>query len=116
MPVGASMQDKMQYFPTAVSFPGTACRFQDLFPSDIIIMPSVGNQGRDDGDSLRRYEAQQQRGRPSAGQTGAIETRAVEMSAGEIKDVSSRTGRLLSPPFGVFLRAALLAHLERTFR
>ena len=110
------MQDKMQYFPTAVSFPGTACRFQDLSPSEITVMPSVGNQGRDDGDSLRRCEAQQQSGGPSAMKAGTLETGAAEMSAGEIKDVSSRTGRLLSPPFGLFLRAALLAHLERTFQ
>lgn len=38
------------------------------------------------------------------------------MIAGEMKDVSSRPGRLLSPPFGLFLRAAMLAHLGRTFR
>jgi uncharacterized repeat protein (TIGR03803 family) len=41
-----------------------------------------------------------------------METGAIEISAVEIKDVSSRPDRLLAP---AFLRAALLAHLKRTF-
>lgn len=103
------MHDKMQYFPTAVSLPGTACRFRDISSSEITIMPSVGNLGIDGGDGLSSYG-------PYAKETDAIETIAVEKSAGEIKDVGARPGRLLSPPFGLFLRAALLAHLERTYR
>jgi hypothetical protein len=101
------MQDKRQYLPNAVSFPGTAATFKVVSASKITtIVPSVANQGHGDGDELRRYEAQQQRGVPGA----------IEISAGEMKDVSSRPGRLLTPPFGLFLRAALLAHLRRTFR
>lgn len=106
------MQDKRQYVPTAVSFPGTAATFKVASPSENIrTMPGVAMQGHDDGGNLRRYEAQQRRGVPSA-----VEIGPVEESAGEIKGVSSRTGRLLAPPFGLFLRAALLAHLRRTFR
>jgi hypothetical protein len=101
------MQDKRQYCTTVVSFPGTAATFKLGSASEITrTVPSVANQGHGDGDDLRRHEAQQQRGVPGA----------IEISAGETKDVSSRTGRLLAPPFGLFLRAGLLAHLRRTFR
>lgn len=107
------MPDKRQYSTTAVSPPRTAARFKDVSASEKItmIVPSVANRGHGQGDNLRRYEAQQQRGGASA-----IETGAGEISAGEIKEGSSRTGRLLAPPFGLFLRAALLAHLRRRFR
>jgi len=71
-----------------------------------MIVPGVANQGRRDPDALGRYAAQQQNGA-----SGALET-----DHGEIGGVSPRGGRLLTPPFGLFLRAALLAHLERTFR
>src|ERR1035441_8421370 len=101
------MQDKRQYLPNAVSFPGTAATFKVVSASEITTtVPRVANQGHGDGDDLTRYEAPQQRGVPCAVETGAI-----EISAGEIKGVSSRTGRLLTPPFGLFLRADLLAHL-----
>jgi len=101
------VQDKRQYFPTALSFPGTAATFKVVSASKITTsVPTMANQAHRDGDDLRRYEAQQQRGVPVAG----------EISAAEIRDVSSRPGRLLAPPFGIFLRAALLAHLRRTFR
>jgi hypothetical protein len=116
------MQDKRQYFPTAVSFPGTAATFKVVSASEITTtVPGVANQGHRDGDDLGQDEAQQQRGVPfsvetGSVETGAVETDAIEISAGEIKDVRARPGRLLAPSFGLFLRAALLAHLRRTFR
>jgi hypothetical protein len=106
------MQDTRQYFPPAVSFPGTAAMFKVVSAPEITTSaPGGANQRHGDGDDRRRYEAQQQRDIPGASETGAG-----EISSGEIRDVSSRPGRLLTPPFGLFLRAALLAHLERTFR
>jgi hypothetical protein len=71
-------------------------------------VPIVAKKGRSTGDldDFGRHEAQPRRGVPGA----------IEISAGETKDGSSRPGRLLAPPFGLFLRAALLAHLGRTFR
>jgi hypothetical protein len=98
------MQRKNQYLPTAISIPGTAARFGVVSASEITtIRPSGTNQGRGDGDDLKRCEAQQQRYVPAA----------IERSAVESKDVNSRSGRLPAP---AFLRAALLAHLRRTFR
>lgn len=120
--MGVFMHDKRQYFPTAVTFPGTAATFKVVSASEITTaVPSVANHRHGDGDDLRRYEAQQQRGvtcsiETGSVETGAIETGAIEISAGEIRDASARPGRLLAPPFGLFLRAALLAHLRRTFR
>src|SRR5271166_6401812 len=105
------MQHKRQYGPTVVSFPGTAATSKIVSASQITAtVPSVANQGHGDRDARRRYEAEQQRGVQSAIKAGVI-----EISAGEIKEVSSGPGRLLAPPFGLFLRAGLLAHLRRTF-
>jgi hypothetical protein len=104
------MQDKRQCYPTAVRFPGAATTFKVVSSSKITTsVPGVANQRYGNGDDLKRYKGRQQRGVPDSVQTGAI-----EMSAVEIRDVTSR--RLLAPPFGLFLRAAMLAHLERTFR
>jgi hypothetical protein len=106
------MYDKRHRFATAVSFPGAGARFKVVSTSEITTSaPNVANRGHGEGDDFGRCEAQQQRGVPFAVETGAI-----EISAREIGDVSARPGRLLTPPFGLFLRAALLAHLERTFR
>lgn len=102
------MQHKGQYGATVVSFPGTAARFKVVAASEIsTTLPSGAEQRH--GDDLRRYEAQHDV--PSATEAAAIEASAVE-----IKDGSSRPGRLLTPSFNVFLRASLLAHLRRTFR
>ena len=101
------MQGKRRYSPTTVNVPGTAARFKGVSTSEITkTVPDVANQRQGDGDEFKRYKAQQQRDLAAAIETGA----------GEIKDVRSRPGRLLAPPFGLFLRAALLAHLKRTFR
>jgi hypothetical protein len=98
------MQRKNQYFPAVASFPGTAPAFKAVSASEITkTAPGGAKQRYGDGGDRRRYEAQQQRHVP-----GAIETSAVQ-----IRDVSSRPGQLLAP---AFLRAALLAHLRRTFR
>jgi hypothetical protein len=103
------MQRKRQYFTTAVRFPGAGDTFKVVSASEITTtVPSRANQRHGDGGDLGRYKAQQQRDVP-----GAIETGAIEISAVGIKDVSSRPDRLLAP---AFLRAALLAHLKRTFR
>jgi hypothetical protein len=101
------MQDTRQCFPTAVSFPEAAAKFKVIsaFESSMIV-PSVANQEHRDRDALGRYKAQQQR--------SAVGAR--EVDTGEIREACPRPGRLLTPPFGLFLRAALLAHLERTFR
>ena len=108
------MRDNRQYFASAVSFPGTAARFKVVSaPENIRTLPSTAKQGHAEGDDRRRYEAQQRRGVPVAIETRATGTGAI---AGENKAISSRPGRLLAPPFGIFLRAALLAHLRRTFR
>jgi hypothetical protein len=98
--------DKGQYSTATVSFPGGAAMFKDVSASEITMVPSMANQERRDRDALGRYKAQEQRG----------VSRALETDAGEIREVSPRLGRLLTPPFGLFLRAALLVHLERTFR
>jgi hypothetical protein len=101
------MRDKRRYVPACVRFPETAATFKVVSASKVAtIVPSAANQGHGDGDDLRRHEPRPQCDVPSA----------IEMSARETKDVSARPGRLLAPPFGLFLRAALLAHLERTFR
>ena len=106
------MQHKRQYGPTVASFPGTAATSKIVSASRITAtLPSGANQGHGGRDARRRYEAEQKRGVP-----GAIKAGAIEIRAGEIKKVSSGPGRLLAPPFGLFLRAALLAHLRRTFR
>lgn len=106
------MQDTRQYFPTAVSSPGAAAACKAASAPEITTsVPSGANQRHGDGEGLRRYEAQQPRGVPFARETGVVEIRARE-----VRDVSSGPGRLLAPPFGIFLRAALLAHLRRTFR
>jgi hypothetical protein len=98
--------DKRQYATAPVSFPCSASRFKDVSASEIAMVSSVATRGHGDVEAIRSYEAQ--------GQCGVAG--AVEISSGEIREVSRRPGRLLTPPFGLFLRAALLAHLERTFR
>ncbi len=109
------MQRKRQYGATVVSFPGTAAKSPKVVSASEISTAVPSGAEQRDGDDLRRYEAQRQRDVRSAIETGAIEISAVEIAV-EIKDVGSRPGRLLAPPFGLFLRAALLAHLRRTFR
>ena len=106
------MQRKRQYFPSAVRFPGYAATVKAFSTSEITTaVPRSAARGPGDGEDLRGYEARRQ-----GGVSDSIETGAIEISAVETKDVSSRPGRLLAPPFGLFLRAALLAHLRRTFR
>jgi len=107
------MQSKTQYFPSSVvGTPGTAANFELVSTPEITTpVPRKANQRHRDAYGFRRYQAP-----PPRDTSSSIETGALEMSAVEIKDASSRPDRMLATPFRSFIRAALLAHLERTFR
>lgn len=106
------MRRKRQCFPAAVSFPETTDTTGSASFSEIATLaPSGANQRHRDGDDLGRRKAQ-----PLPGASGSEEAGAMEKSGLGIKEVSSRSGRMLATPFSSFMRAALLAHLKRTFR
>lgn len=106
------MRRKRQCFPAAVSFPGTPDTTGSASLSEIATLALSGpNQRHRDGDDLGRRKARLQRGAP-----GSVEAGAMEKGAAGINDVSARSGRMPATPFSSFMRAALLAHLKRTFR